>query len=906
MRMPALWVVWISSILIANGSAQNIGRVDPVGAADRSVSVKNGDVYWSAPSPGSINALGEVLTFAKGNQQIRLLQVNIRGKAQKLLCKAAVWNPAGTELKINYLMNNQTLQVTVKLGRTATGLTVAIDGDVPEIEAVDFGGWSSDLRAQTIPVPYYTGSIWYSSALSQYMSAWWDWQTTQATKLDGTTAEYLATTGGSRNLLHERLNIVVSPDVDAALPMLPNPPSPYTAELAGRMVLDIWDAGFSGIRAGLAELADYGIGDCVGIIHDWQYAGFDDGLPQHFPANDKLGGNVGLEAAVAQGKAGGCLMAVHENYIDYYPDYPKFTPAAIALNSDDSKMNSWLRTEKIPDNIDSKAFALPNHWTTLSNKPGFIGIQSFSTKPAWMLINASTQSPTIHEALGTTAAYLDVHSSASISSHGDMDATSQGAGLLTRWMSANQSLWAYERKVDNGPVFGEGMNHWYYSGMLDGVEAQTGAGSVPKNDDARIPLFVDFDLLRIHPLQVNHGMGYYERWTASSASNMTTAQTDAYRMQELAFGHAPFLSRGTWNDVSRAFVESNLVSPVAKAYGTAQVRSIQYETKGAWASPSVAAPGGNFGRVKIVYGNGLTLVANSLPDRLIWDKLALPQYGWVAKGPGVFAYSAFCGNSLCDYAETGTSLFANARNESDAKIGSAIAAPSVTSVKQGAGNSIAITYNWKVYRSPGQQASLTVFVHFIRDDNGGSSVSAPAFHGDHRPAQATTQWSAGQSINDGPWTVSIPPSVQNGTYSILVGLYDQSTGTRINLAGNNDGTNRYSIGHLEISGQGTKVSFTPASSQSDPRLNAAGTVVDFGGIRTDGMVSLTQLNGRWLLRPFPRYRNFTILLNATRFPMPSSVVAAGDKNTTVVPNTRGSYWQLPLNGSKTYSWPIRN
>ena len=30
-------------------------------------------------------------------------------------------------------------------------------------------------------------------------------------------------------------------------------------------------------------------------------------------------------------------MAVHENYVDYYPNYPEFDPAAVALNSDGSR-----------------------------------------------------------------------------------------------------------------------------------------------------------------------------------------------------------------------------------------------------------------------------------------------------------------------------------------------------------------------------------------------------------------------------------------------------------------------------------------------------------------------------------------------------------------------------------------
>ena len=70
----------------------------------------------------------------------------------------------------------------------------------------------------------------------------------------------------------------------------------------------------------------------------------------------------------------------------------------------------------------------------------------------------------IHQSYGTTADYEDVLSAAPISSHRDFDANTAGAGMLIPRMAANQSLWAYERQVHNGPVFGERGSHWYYSG----------------------------------------------------------------------------------------------------------------------------------------------------------------------------------------------------------------------------------------------------------------------------------------------------------------------------------------------------------------------------------------------------------------------------------------------------------
>jgi hypothetical protein len=835
--------------------------------------------YWKPPAVGSVNSLGTVTLPTSSQGTVTLLTPSIASPLGSLNCTETSWDLTGTQLTITYTVASTVVHVTIQVQQTDAGISAQLDADQPVISMVDMGAWNSALSVKSIAVPYYSNSIWYSQGLSEFINSWWDWHSTNATAMSGTEAQYKSKTDGTLNTMHELLEIAASPNVDNVFPYPGNTPSPYLATMAGRLVLDIWDSGFAGIQQNLAALNDYGIGNCIGIIHNWQHAGYDNALPEHYSANDSLGGSSAIQAAIAQGTENGCLMAVHENYVDYYPNYPLFNSAAVALNSDGSQMLSWLNTST--------------------------DIQSFSTKPTWMMTDAETQSPEIHQAYKTTADYLDVHSGVLPSSHGDMDASTPGAGMLTTWVQSNQALWAYERQTHGGPVLGEGRNHWYYSGLLDGVEAQMGAGSVASNLDNALALFVDFDLLRIHPLQINHGMGYYERWTKAGTPSMTTAQMDAYRMQEIAFGHAPFLSKGTWSDIYHALLESNLVSPVAAGYGTAQASSIQYGVDGSWISSSIATQNSEFAQVQVAYNNGMTVVANSASDSLNWNGLTIPQYGWAAKSNDLLAYTAMCGSTVCDYAQTATTIFANARNQADVMVSSGVASPTVKNVTQGNSAKFSITYNWQVYNSPGNQIAYTAFVHFVNDTLVTKTDSGIVFQGDHHFSKSTTQWSVGDSIDDGPITVSIPPSVPDGIYSIRVGLYDPSTGQRLQLVGNNDGTQRYIIGSLTISNGGSSVSFAPpAPATNDPRLNPTGSIVDFGPVKTDGMLSIAQEDGMWVLRPFPRYRNFTIYLNSDDYSMPSTVQAGGSTESTVIPIAGGSYWQLPLNGSKTYSWPV--
>jgi hypothetical protein len=863
----------INAIAVAKGvSSQIVSAVYTI--------APTGPTFWTAPPIGSVNELGTILLVQGAQPGQVLLYPYITGNAGLLVCKATSWNSSGTQLTVTYSMGGTTVHVVIQVTGSSTGVQAQLDADQPVITSVNMGTLAPALGAQAIPVPYYTSNIWYAQNASLYMNAWWDWHGTHATSLNGTGAQYATKTNGTLNIMHELLEVVVSANVDAVLPATGNSPSPYMSTLSGRMVLDIWDQGFSGIQQGLASLAGYGITNCVAIIHEWQFFGYDNGLPQHYPANPGFGGGAPLQAAIAQGNANGCLTAVHENYVDYYPDYPLFNTSAIALNSNGTQMDSWLNP------------------TT--------GIQSFSTKPAWMVTNASTQSPIIHQQYGTTADYQDVLSAAPISSHGDMDSSVAGSGMLTSWMTGNESLWAYERATHNGPVLGEGNNHWIYSGLLDGVEAQLGAGGVPANSDAALPLFVDFDLLTLHPLQVNHGMGYYERWTSSAGSLTTTTQMDAYRMQEIAFGHAPFLSDSAWSNIWSAFEESNLATPVAASYGTAQATSIQYGINGAWVSSSVAALSGQFTQVQVGYNNGLTVLANASGSPLTWNSLLIPQYGWAAKGPALLAYTAQCGTTICDYAQTPVSVFANARNQADEQNVSNYAAPSVGGIQMGGSRTFQITYDWSVFRSPGTAISYIAFVHFVNDSEVTATNPGIVFQGDYTPSPPTTLWSAGQSITEGPLTVTIPSSVADGTYSIRIGLYNPANNVRLPLGGDNDGTGRYIIGYISISGNGTQVTFTPPPAPTpDPRLNAAGTIVSFPTVQTDGMVSITQVNGQWVLRPYPQYRNFTVLLSSAEFPEPANVSANGNVTSVVVPISNGPYWQLVLNNSSSYSWSVQ-
>ena len=216
---------------------------------------------------------------------------------------------------------------------------------------------------------------------------------------------------------------------------------------------------------------------------------------------------------------------------------------------------------------------------------------------------ASTQSPEIHRRYGTTAAYLDVNSAVPPWKNVDHRAATKQSAQFAQYADNARGLWQYLRDTHGGPVLGEGGDHWYWSGLLDGVEAQFGEGW-PAYQGPAAPLAVDFDLLKIHPLQTNHGMGYYERWWSpeTSAEPPPMLRMDQYRMQEIAYGHAPFIGSNVfWDTLPLAWLEHHLVTPVSAQSAGARPERISYQIDGQWRDAGEAARRQTWNRVKVEY-----------------------------------------------------------------------------------------------------------------------------------------------------------------------------------------------------------------------------------------------------------------------------------------------------------------
>ena len=773
-------------------------------------------------------------------------------------------------------------------GTTRLTITPLVDGkfaglklsaDSPAIQDIYLGQLPSSLTSQPISVPYYSQPVNYLSGFNLFENSFFNPFDSHATVIsakNGQETYYGPNESGIHNTLKDIWEVSVSSVIDDVLPYPEHPASPYLSKLAGRMTLDIRnEAAFPLIASQLSNLADYGVDNCNVIIGTWQYQGYDDELPKQYPANAGLGGDTGILDISNAAKSASCLFALHQNYTDYYPDFPGFTASAIMRNLDGSQMLAWLNP--------------------------VTHIQSFAVKPSLFVPDASTQSPLIHQQYATDSSFIDVNSSVTPWWRTDEDPAASGTGAFAPYRDASISLWAYERNIENGPVFGEGKYHWFWSGLLDGVEAQFGAESTPITNGLTAPLFVDFDLTRVHPLQVNYGMGYYDRW---SQSPINTLGLDAYRMQEVIFGHAPYLADGFWASAYHALLEQSLVSPTAARYGTQTPTAISYLVNGSWTDASTAAKAGAFTVAQVTYPNGDSIVANSSASNIIWKSIQIPQYGWAASGTGYVAYTALVGNQVVDYSQTTSSMYADARNQADMISEGTVATPSVISFKQTAPRTLQMQLGWDI-NSQNPSVNYQEFVHLVSSQTAaGSNAFAGVFGG--TLSAPSESWYTGERVTDSIDTYVLPPNIADGIYQIRVGLY--SGAQRAVLYGNNDGTLRYTVGTLTVSSNGASLAFsaTPiARSTPDPRLNSSGSVVDFGTVRTDGMVMLQQQaqggGNTLLIRSYPRSRDVTIQLSTSVVVMPVSLTC--NDGTSLIPSmVDQTYWQVDLRGKKYCSW----
>jgi hypothetical protein len=238
--------------------------------------------------------------------------------------------------------------------------------------------------------------------------------------------------------------------------------------------------------------------------------------------------------------------------------------------------------------------------------------------------------------------YSDVSTAYSPWDRQDYDARVAGAGTMAASFYAYGEILRMQQRIWGGPVHSEGLNHPYYAGLTAGDFARDdyyfGGRDFPRTKRPA-PWIVDYDLLRIHPLQCGIAMGsaklFYGKGQAQPKDEELAV--DRYVAAVLAFGHGARLN-GSNVERWRGYF---MVLPMSSAYCTANVASIRYgDGKGGLTSTSKAIADGTIAlsHVRVGYDNGVELAVNGsmdTPFKVKWNGsvLELPPAGYVGKAP---------------------------------------------------------------------------------------------------------------------------------------------------------------------------------------------------------------------------------------------------------------------------------
>jgi Family of unknown function (DUF5696) len=754
--------------------------------------------------------------------------------------------PGGKTLSVvwEYPIDGESLRAVWNFAIVGKALCVTVAADEPVVSAFSLGSEGQTPLRKTFGVPYLAGGVKYLPAQNAFTCRYLDWTASHASRCPQGEATYEAKTDGTRNPLRETGYIAVSPNVNEVLPNIPHPPSPYLSELGPRIMLDVWGhhkGTYQGDAENLRNLKDNGVDHLAIISHVWQRYGYDVKLPDHLPANPQFGGDEGM---VEFGKAAndcGYLWSLHENYIDLYPDAPSYDETAAVLRADGSMSPAWFNAGT--------------------------GVQSYGLKCNRALEYAKQNAPEVHRRFKTTAAYLDVHTCVPPWHQLDYDATQPMAAMALHKVERDAELFQYMRDTHEGPLFGEGANHFYWAGLCDGAEAQVRGG------ENHTP-FLDFDLLKLHPQMANHGMGYYERWFTRGYSHAwghdtgTVEQVDKYRAQEIAYGHAGFIGNAQTDNIQWVAKEHHMVHPVQRLYGTAKPTEITYEVDGRFVSASVALAAGERGRQRIRYDSGLTVWVNWNREPWEVEGRLLPQWGFLALGPDTEVCTVLREGKFADYAACPEYVFVDARTSFNMPYMDSRKdiEPQLAELKDLGNGRASITYRWVVNDT--LDTDNHCFVHFTA--KGSSHSDGIVFQQDHEPPKPTSRWKPGDVITDGPYEIALPAEPFE-SYDIVIGLYG---GPRVPLKGIQSTGGRVLIGRMKIKREGGGIAGIESVgiSESDgvdqvaradfaAHLNPAGTWIDFGTVATDGSVKVNRDARGLTVFPYPRDREFTVSLD---------------------------------------------
>jgi len=501
---------------------------------------------------------------------------------------------------------------------TALRLGVAKDVTSPKLIRVPYMNIYDDGPAVLLTnnTFFLTLLDWYNTESSAFFSSSGLMDTTTAIVNGGSI--YNPLTDGSRNRLGERQFINVSSYFEEVLPNIPNPPSTQAAVTRTHLYTHV---GYEG-REGRFNLdGDWmrmwrlyhrkGIEKLIVTHHEDVWSNDPGGVgqgAQEYTMTTEAAPDVGdekLKAYCSAVKELGYYVGLYENFIDYSPNGKSWDERNTARTSSGEMMKMFPPT--------------------------------YGIRPLKALEMALDYPRRVRDKFGVNAAYRDRMTADPPWFLVDYQAGSPGAGKFATTFKSWGALLLDGAKAYGGPVFSEGGSQWFYAGLVDGNYGQTWTP-----DLADQPLLLDFDLLKIHPLEADISMRPW--WLPPNAEGSNAFWKGL--SYTIAYGHIGFLpclahrSQSLAEDAYRYYY---LIQQLQSRYVMIPVAEIKYHQKGQFFSTTEALKTNAHyaNQVYVRYTNGLEVAVNYNAKERWTVKVAgktydLSSYGWAAAAPDGF------------------------------------------------------------------------------------------------------------------------------------------------------------------------------------------------------------------------------------------------------------------------------
>ena len=518
-------------------------------------------------------------------------------------------------------------------------LVVDLSAPAGKVTEISLGRADEAEHVKWIQVPYLSryGDVELLKG-GLFRSAFVDWYRSNASEVqqdknDRTVSlRYLPKTDGTYNPVCERIVITLSDEFADVLPEIPNPASPHKKLVGERLWRSHAASDRARDRAFWRLMHSNGIRKVCVMDHETMWRDGGEAFTMVTEAAPGRGGDEVQKAFTRfMNDELGYVYGPYNNYTDYQPNNGRWWDVDRVMRKGDlSLTEAWMR--------------------------------SYTPKPTLILPICEKVVSEAQKKFGFRGAYCDVHTAITPWYRVDYDARMPGAGTFSQNFYAWGELLLMQCRLWQGPVWSEGGVQFLYAGLTDGNYAQD-----QTYDFTSRPWLLDFDLLKIHPLECNFGMGSLSMFSRPKTREEAAFYlphipegrdriVDSFLAATLAFGHCGLLladwcwkpakmfgpaycgaSEETFEEGLKIAKRSYfMVQAIAARYTQETVEDIRYlDGDGKWRKTSEALINGAIDRrqVYMKYSGGVHVVVNgNVKERLTatvkGSGIDLPSYGY--------------------------------------------------------------------------------------------------------------------------------------------------------------------------------------------------------------------------------------------------------------------------------------